>query len=156
MPISSSLWLKCKREPSRCEGLSRDEVCRLLPQPLTLTIFLSSVVHAPVGDSALSLSDYDQITDFAIGVDRLQGLSSIGSKVTNFGVASSLTEADIASVLTSGNFASNAAATFTVGIGNVARTFVAMNDTRSRFQASSDLIIEITGYTGLLSALTIA
>jgi hypothetical protein len=100
------------------------------------------------------LSDYAEITDFAIGVDRLQCLSSIGSKVTNFGVAPSLTEADIASSVTSGNFASNSAATFTVGIGNIARTFVAMNDTRSGFQASSDLIIEITGYTGLLSALT--
>jgi hypothetical protein len=103
-----------------------------------------------------SLSDYDRITDFAIGVDRLQGLNSIGSKVTHLGVASYLAEVDIATVLTSGSFASNAAATFTFGIGNLARTFVAMNDTSSGFQASADLIIEITGYTGLLSALTVA
>jgi serralysin len=63
--------------------------------------------------------------------------------------------AGITGLLTRKDFAKNGASTFTFGDGSELRTFLAINDGRAGFNASSDSVIEITGYTGSLSTLAI-
>jgi hypothetical protein len=108
-------------------------------------------IYKSLGDS--TFSSRDRITDFAIGVDRLFGPSA--SVVAGLGRASAYTEAGISAVLTSNAFAANSAAAFTIGVGNSAQTFLAMNDGLAGFQSGSDSIVEITGFTGSLSNLVI-
>ena len=47
------------------------------------------------------------------------------------------------------------AATFTLGSGSTARTFVALNDGVAGFQATADTLLEITGYAGDLRGLAV-
>ena len=102
------------------------------------------------GDSLLS--GFDLITDFAIGVDSIDGWAA--TAVTNVGLASSLNAGDL-SRLFGNNFLANGAAAFVLGSTGGDRTFLALNDSQLGFQAGKDLIVEITGYTGSLSNLAI-
>ena len=102
------------------------------------------------GDSFLS--DYDHITDLEIGRDRLNAPNKVdAADVTQLGNAASLSESDVQAILTSGAFVANGAATFTVGT----QTFVALNDDTAGFRAASDMVVEITGFSGSLSTLAI-
>jgi hypothetical protein len=67
----------------------------------------------------------------------------------------SLGAGDIGQVLNNQTFGADRAATFTLGSGSSSRTFLALNDNQSGFQANFDSIIEITGYSGNLNNLTI-
>lgn len=103
------------------------------------------------GDSLLS--GFDQITDLAIGTDSIDGWTA--TSVTSAGRTSSLNANDLSKVLTGSNFLANGAAAFVLGSTGGDRTFLALNDSQLGFQAGKDLIVEITGYTGSLSNLTI-
>jgi serralysin len=70
-------------------------------------------------------------------------------------VGTSLTSTKIASLLTTTAFTANGAAAFSFGSGAGLRTFVALNDASAGFSASTDGIVEITGYTGSLNNLQI-
>jgi hypothetical protein len=70
-------------------------------------------------------------------------------------MVNTLDVAGIGGLLTSKTFAKNGASTFTFGDGGNLRTFLALNDGRAGFNASSDSVIEITGYAGSLSTLAI-
>lgn len=59
----------------------------------------------------------------------------------------SLTQSGIAALLTSSNFLANNAATFTFGTD----TYLAINDVSAGFSASTDAIINITGFSGTLT-----
>jgi Ca2+-binding RTX toxin-like protein len=82
------------------------------------------------GTTSLS---FDRITDFAIGIDSLDGVNAVS--------AFNLTK--LGSVGTS------------FGSGAGLRTFVALNDAVAGYQAGTDNIIEITYYTGNLANLSI-
>ncbi|MFM8277780.1 MAG: DUF4347 domain-containing protein [Cyanobium sp.] len=103
------------------------------------------------------LSGYDVITDFQIGTDVIDGPTAVASaNLAKLGSVASLTETGIAAVLTASTFLASRAATFTFGSGTSTRTFLALNNATAGFAASSDSIIEITGYTGSLSNLAVS
>jgi len=104
------------------------------------------------GDSLLDA--FDRITDLEIGVDQIDGLIA-NSSVRNFGSVRSLNLSDLGQVLNNRSFDANLAASFSLGSGSNTRTFLALNDNRAGFQANSDTVIEITGYSGSLSDLKI-
>ncbi|MFO7629943.1 MAG: bluetail domain-containing putative surface protein [Prochlorococcaceae cyanobacterium] len=101
---------------------------------------------------------YDRITDLAIGTDTIThttAFSAAAGTITNQGTASALTAAGISAVLSSSAFTANTAAAFSLGTGATQRTFLALNDATAGYQAGSDGLIEITGYTGNLNDLAI-
>ena len=103
------------------------------------------------GDSLLS--GFDQITDLAIGVDAIDGWAA--TAVKGVGRATSLNANDLGKLLFGNNFLANGAAAFVVGSTGGDRTFLALNDAQVGFQAGKDLLVEITGFSGNLSNLTI-
>lgn len=105
------------------------------------------------GDSLLG--GFDQITDFVIGTDVIDGFGVAGS-MTQLGPVNSLIDVEIGKVLSSQLFGANAAATFGFASDSGSRTFLALNDGRNGFQAGSDSIIEITGFMGNLNDLIVA
>ncbi|MEB3361767.1 MAG: choice-of-anchor L domain-containing protein [Synechococcaceae cyanobacterium] len=112
-------------------------------------------------DSLLGTSSapgYDRIRDLTIGTDTLTLATSFAAaagSISNRGTASALTASAIAAVLPSTSFAAATAAAFSLGSGGSVRTFLVLNDGNAGFQASSDALIEITGYSGSLGALAI-
>jgi endoglucanase len=102
------------------------------------------------------LSAYDQITDLAIGSDRVDGPRAVAAAaVRQLGRAASLNPTAVAAVLTPAAFRANGAATFSIPASGGTRTFLALNDGVAGFQSANDAIVEITGFSGSLSALAI-
>jgi Ca2+-binding RTX toxin-like protein len=98
------------------------------------------------------LGNHDVIKDLAIGTDVIDGPRSIAAAfVKKLGNVIALTESAIQQVLTPTSFESNGASTFKFGN----RTFLGLNDSKAGFSASTDSVIEITGYSGNLSDLKI-
>ena len=96
---------------------------------------------------------FDVINDLAIGTDTIDGVSSVSAaNVQQLDAAAALNASGLQAVLTEAAFTANGAATFTFG----ERTFLALNNSTDGFQVASDAVIEITGYTGSLSGLSIA
>jgi hypothetical protein len=123
---------------------------------LTGTTGADSFVLNRLSD-ALWSSTPDRITNLQAGVDSIDSPSSrtTAIKPKLLGMVQSLDTAGIESLLSSKNLAKNGASTFTFNGGNELRTFLAINDTFAGFKASNDSVIEITGYTGSLSNLSI-
>lgn len=115
---------------------------------------VNTFVVGSLNDSLLS--GFDHITDLKIGSDRINGPRAVNAaSLAELGEVASLTESAIASVLNASNFLGNRAATFTFTDAGGSRTFLALNNGIAAFQASSDAIIEITGYSGNLTDLAI-
>jgi Ca2+-binding RTX toxin-like protein len=106
------------------------------------------------GTTSLSFA---RITDFSIGTDSLDGANAVSAyNLRKLGsVGTSLRSTTISSLLTTTSFTANGASAFTFGAGSGLRTFLALNDANAGFQTSTDNIIEITGYTGVLNNLAI-
>ena len=104
------------------------------------------------GDSLLS--GFDRITDFLIGYDKIDGTTA-QSSVLQLGGVQNLEAGEIGQVLNNQAFGADRAATFTLGTGTSSRTFLALNDNQNGFQANSDAIVEITGFSGNLDNLAI-
>lgn len=105
-------------------------------------------------DSLLNASD--QITDLAIGSDRIDGPREVSATdLRELGSVADLSATALATVLTPTAFAANGAATFSLGASGGSRTFLALNDGLAGFQFANDAIVEITGFTGSLTALAI-
>ena len=103
--------------------------------------------------SESTLAGFDHIVDFEIGSDRLLTRRPLTSnQVAQLGSVRTLTEQSIQSVLSTTDFVTNEAATFTLG----SRTFLSINDSQAGFQGNQDALVEITGFTGTLSNLHIA
>jgi Ca2+-binding RTX toxin-like protein len=105
------------------------------------------------GDS--QLKGFDWITDLQIGSDVIDSFVTNGS-IQQLGSVSELTGSALGSFLSSQSFLADSAATFSFGSGMSSRTFLAFNDNQRGFQANSDSLVEITGYTGQLSQLQLA
>lgn len=102
------------------------------------------------------LSNFDVIKDLAIGVDAIDGPRAVvAAQIKKLGYVSNLTETAIQQTLTPTNFVVNGASTFRFRDGLSDRTFLALNDSRAGFSASTDSIIEITRFTGNLNSLSI-
>jgi hypothetical protein len=103
------------------------------------------------------LSGFDRLTDLVIGTDKIDGPSSVSAAnlKDGLGAATELTQSGIQAVLTTTKFAASGAATFTFGSGATARTFLALNDATAGFSATTDGILEITGYSGSLVNLAV-
>ena len=103
------------------------------------------------------LASFDRLTDLVIGSDKIDGPSSVSAAnlKEGLGSVSDLSQSAIQAVLTTTSFAKSGAATFTLGSGPSARTFLALNDGTAGFLATSDAIGEITGFSGSLSNLAV-
>ncbi len=102
------------------------------------------------------ITGFDRITDFAIGTDRMDGPTAVSAANTKeLGTVASFNQVGISAVLTAAVFGANQAATFTFGSGIGTRTFLALNNGTSGFSSTTDSVIEITGYSGLLTNLSI-
>jgi Ca2+-binding RTX toxin-like protein len=102
------------------------------------------------------LAGFDRIIDLDIGIDILDGprpVSAVNTK--ELGAVATLDQAGISAVLTTAFFGANQSGTFTFSSGTDTRTFLVLNDATDGFSSTSDCLIEITGYTGLLTNLAI-
>jgi hypothetical protein len=126
---------------------------------------------------APSFNTTDIITGFQIGTDLIDGPSSVhASQVRHLGNIPSLFTGELSWIpatsrgqsqfswghtlsaqLSPAVFASNGAATFTVANSRTgsSRTFLALNNSVAGFDQFSDAILEITGYSGSLTSLSI-
>ena len=102
------------------------------------------------------LAAFDRITDFVTGLDLIDAPFPVAAEnIKHLGTVSTFTQQGIGAVLTSRNFQASRAATFTAQIGGTTRSFLAINDSNSGFDPTQDAIIEITGYTGRLTHISI-
>jgi hypothetical protein len=132
---------------------------------LTFSGAVDSLTGSSMADSfklnqradALWSSTPDRIIGLQAGVDSIDSPFSRTSAITPklMGSVKTLDAAGIGALLTSKAFARNGAATFSFGAGSELRTFLALNDGTSGFNASNDSVLEITGFSGNLSALSI-
>ncbi|BAY64503.1 hypothetical protein NIES22_46010 [Calothrix brevissima NIES-22] len=95
------------------------------------------------------LNNFDVITDFNAntGNDLFLVSTARAGSLFNAGSVATLDQSGIAAKLTSANFGANYAAQFIFG----SDTFVAINDATAGFNANTDAIIKVTGFTGTLT-----
>jgi methionine-rich copper-binding protein CopC len=118
------------------------------------------------GQSSVSASD--RVTDFAIGSDKIDLLTQGGVAMNPpslFSRAANSAATTLQNVVTqvftdangglAGNQALgiNSAALVVATTGSIAGTYLVINDGTAGFQASNDLVIDLTGYTGTLPPL---
>ena len=118
------------------------------------------------GQSSVSASD--GVTDFAIGIDKIDLLTqggvamnppSLFSRATNS--AATTLQNVVTQVFTDANgelagnqtLGINSAALVVVGTRSLPGTYLVINDGTAGFQASKDLVIDLTGYSGTLPPL---
>ena len=98
------------------------------------------------------LSNFDVITDLAIGMDKIVGAKAVAAgKVMELGSVESLDESSIQAVLSESEFMSYGGATFSYG----SQMFLALNNDVAGYSAENDAVIEITGMTGSIDDLAI-
>jgi hypothetical protein len=114
-----------------------------------------------------SVSDRDRVTDFAIGTDKIDLLTQGGAVMgvpSNFSRAANSTATTLQDVITQvftdangklpGNQALgiNSAALVVATNPSIAGTYLVINNGVAGFQASNDLVVNLTGYTPKLPA----
>jgi hypothetical protein len=103
-----------------------------------------------------NLANYDRITDFAIGTDKLDAPTAVSAtNLKELGAVSTFDLTGISTLLTATAFAANRAATFSFADTAGPRTFLAINDATAGFSATNDAIVEITGFSGSLANLAL-
>ncbi len=107
-----------------------------------------------LGDSLLAAPD--QISDLQIGSDRIDGPQAVAaSALQELGSVASLSAGAIGGLLGAASFAAHGAASFSLASPAGLRTFLALNDGVAGFQAGQDALVEISGYSGDLTALAV-
>lgn len=119
--------------------------------------------YSATGDALIGGSStkplFDRISDLEIGLDRCETILIQPTTVRLLTAQpTALTRSAITTLLngSSGglpNFAANSASSFGFGSGTSLRTFVAVNDGSSGYDPSRDSLLEISGYSGVLSSL---
>ena len=122
-----------------------------------LTGYVGADTFSFATPSTSTLASFDRITDFNIGTDLLDGPTAVtAANINKLGAVSGLNTTSIGNLLTSASFLADRAATFTYADpSGISRRFIALNDGYAGFDASSDGIVEITGYTGLIANLAV-
>ena len=118
-------------------------------------------LYASNGESLLGTSTapaYDRIRDLVIGTDTITMATDFAApagSISHYGTASALTASALATLLPATSFAAGTAAAFSLGSGSTSRSFLVLNDAVAGYQAATDALIEITGFSGNLGALAI-
>ncbi|MEM9007883.1 MAG: peptidylprolyl isomerase [Cyanobacteria bacterium P01_F01_bin.86] len=116
------------------------------------TFRYTSLSHSHLTSGSVT-NTFDVITDLEIGTDVIESINPVSAaNVEQLGAVATLDETGIQAVLSNSSFVENEAATFTFD----SRTFLALNDSAAGYQADSDALIEITGFSGDLADLAIA
>ena len=100
---------------------------------------------------------FEKITDFQVGLDRIDAPGSAARTVKVLGAVSALTDAAIGALLNASssgsvNFAGGGASTFVFG----SQTFLAVNNNSASYSSTADAIVEITGLGFFNGATTLA
>ena len=118
-------------------------------------------LYASNGESLLGTSTapaYDRIRDLVIGTDTITMATDFAApagSISHYGTASALTASALATLLPVTSFAAGTAAAFSLGSGATTRSFLVLNDSVAGYQAATDGLIEITGFSGNLGGLAI-
>jgi Ca2+-binding RTX toxin-like protein len=120
------------------------------------TFVYTTLTDAIIGGTAAAPS-FERISGFTVGQDRfdLTTLPGAGG-FKALGAVTALTTKAIGTLLNASDFVANGAATFTSGSGAGQRTFIAFNNDTAGFSASTDAVVEITGYGFAGGASTLA
>ena len=111
------------------------------------TLVYTTLSDGIVGGSS-SARTFERITDFCVGQDKFDvtNVPTTGAFKT-LGSLTALTDSGLSALLTASNFVAKGAATFTYGSGSTQRSFLAFNDATAGFNATTDAVLEITGYS---------
>ncbi len=91
---------------------------------------------------------FERVLDFKIGLDQFDVTTPPATDgVRSLGAISYLTTSALGSLLNASTFVANGAATFTYGAGATQRTFIAFNNATAGYGATTDAVVEITGYS---------
>ena len=114
---------------------------------LGVNSFVYTLLTDGIVGGSTSARTFEKIRDFTVGRDRFD-VSTVpaAGDFRQLGALSGLTNAALATLLSSTNFVASGAATFTYGSGASLRTFIGLNDGNAGFNALSDAVLEITGY----------
>ena len=114
---------------------------------LGVNSFVYTLLTDGIVGGSTSARTFEKIRDFTVGRDRFD-VSTVpaAGDFRQLGALSGLTNAALATLLSSTNFVASGAATFTYGSGTSLRTFIGLNDGNAGFNALSDAVLEITGY----------
>lgn len=170
-PASDPFTFTLDTTPNPITGTTNDDLLTLTGAPDLITGLDGSdtIVLPRLSDSLLGSAaepTFDGITDLIAGVDRIDApvARSLATAVNPvvLGAVSDLTGSSIAALLSASVFpaltttSSAGAATFSFNDPTAGtRTFLAINNGTGGFSASTDAIVEITGFSGNLSQLQV-
>ena len=100
---------------------------------------------------------FDRITDFQVGLDQIDAPNPVSAgQVRDLGQILALSTTQLTQLLSRTAFPASGAAVFRHrDPQNGERTFLALNDSKVGFDTMNDAIIEITGFSGSLTALQV-
>jgi hypothetical protein len=170
-PASDAFSFTLDTTPNPITGTTNDDLLTLTRAADLVTGLEGSdtIVMPRLTDSLLGTATaptFDHITDLITGVDRIDApvartLATAANPVV-LGAVTDLTSTGIAALLSSAVFpaltttSSGGAVTFTFNDPLAGtRTFLAINNRTAGFSASTDAIVEITGFSGTLSQLQV-
>jgi Ca2+-binding RTX toxin-like protein len=100
-----------------------------------------------VGGSSAARS-FERINGFTVGLDRFDvATAPPAGGFKTLGAVSALNDTALTGLLSATNFVANGAATFSFGSGTSRRSFIAFNDATAGYNASSDAMLEISGFS---------
>ena len=111
------------------------------------TFVYTTLSDGSVGGSA-SARTFEKIIGFTVGLDRFD-LTTVppAGGFRNLGAVAGLNDTALGSLLSATTFVANGAATFSFGSGTSLRSFIAFNDASGGYNASSDAVLEISGFS---------
>ena len=120
----------------------------------------TTLTNGVVGGTSTART-FESITDFQVGLDRIDAPGTAVRSVKVLRAVTSLTDTAIGALLNASsggtvNFAVNGASTFTFVSGTTTRTFLAINNATAAYSATADPIVEITGFSYFNGATSLA
>ena len=111
------------------------------------TFVYTALSDGSVGGSSAARS-FERINGFIVGLDRFDvATAPPAGGFKTLGAVSGLNDTALTGLLSATNFVAHGAATFRFGSGSALRTFIAFNDATAGYGASSDAVVEISGFS---------